>query len=98
MCGLCGSLNEDSHWATDITDRDAIDRVKKLNKLKRTKIMNNLFWSYGVSVRSSSGSFYVVSNKKGGSKVAYNLDSILEACELLAGKSIDPLNMSQMAK
>jgi len=98
MCGLCGSLNEDSHWATDVTDRNAVDRVKKLNKVKRTKILNDLFKVYGVSVKPSSGSFYVVSNKKGRSTVAYNLNTILEACEVLSGVSIDPLEMTYVAK
>jgi len=94
MCGLCGALNNESHWSTDITDRDTDNRSKKLNRIRRIKILNTLFKIYGISIRSGTGSFYVVSNRTGVSEVAYNLDSVLNSCEKLSGYDIDPLRIS----
>lgn len=101
MCVLCGELIMHVHW----TDKPAHDNEYKSTvvagerqrdrmrlRLKRVALANKILGYYGLSLRDWCGSRYVLADKKGNSKIVYDLGDMWQQAAELAHKSLDPLD------
>ena len=82
MCILCGELIMHVHW----TDRPAHDRSagrtvvagegqrdRMRQRLRRTALANQILGFYGLSLRDWCGSRYLLADKKGNTRIIYDL-------------------------
>ncbi|MDO4179520.1 MAG: hypothetical protein Q4D21_10115 [Phascolarctobacterium sp.] len=103
MCILCGEMIMSVHW-TDQPLHDSAYRNKKIivagelqrgrrrMRLKRVAIANKILNYYGLKINDWNGSRYMLFDKKGMSKVVYDLGGMWQAATDLCHKKIDPLD------
>ena len=94
MCVLCGDISGEVHW----TERwphgsTADDGSRRQARFRRARIVNRVLAAHRVSVHDDlSGTQYVVSDLKGRSELARDLEDVWAAAGRLAGGSVDPLD------
>ena len=81
MCGLCGVLGSEEHWAETGGARSHVFRAALLDRV---------LGRFGLSLDHWAGR-YVVRDRKGRSTVAGDLPGVWVAAEQLAGRPLDPL-------
>jgi hypothetical protein len=98
MCGLCGVLGSEQHWA-DGTVADgaglAVDTVPWLRRQarqRRVALANAIVGTYGVRISDWQGALFVLAGPTGRTEMANSLGDLWTKAELVAGKSIDPLD------
>jgi len=94
MCVLCGDISGDVHWTErrpqGVTEGEGNRRQARF---RRSRMLNRVLAAHRVSVHDDlSGTQYVVSDLKGKSELARNLDDVWSAAARLAGGAIDPLD------
>lgn len=88
MCALCSVLLT-SHWAeSDSARRDRVFRVRLLNRVLS---------HFGLDLRDWGGRVYLLSNRKGHTRVVDDLGVLWPAAAELAGRPLDPLEPSLVA-
>lgn len=101
MCVLCGELIMHVHWTDQPVHNDVYksvviagegQRERMRLRLKRVKFSNKILGYYGLSIRDWSGSRYILADKKGNSKVVYDLGDMWQQASELAHKQLDPLD------
>ncbi|MDR3255339.1 MAG: hypothetical protein LBT31_07205 [Synergistaceae bacterium] len=101
MCILCGELVINVHW-TDQKNHDREygnivvagesqrDRVR--DRLRRVSFVNRILSFYGLDLRDWGGSKYILSDKKGSSKVVNDLGDMWQEAQKLTDNRLDPLD------
>lgn len=101
MCVLCGELIMHVHWtdqpAHDVEFKSTVmagegQRDRMRLRLKRVRLSDKILGYYGLSIRDWCGSRYMLADKKGNSKIVYDLGDMWKQAEELAHKKIDPLD------
>jgi hypothetical protein len=90
MCGLCGILAGELHWA----ERTASMRPNvspRAERLGRIVYLNRLLKAYACTVADWHGTAYVLSTYTGKAEIASDLADLWQKVELLTGSSPDPL-------
>lgn len=102
MCVLCGEMIMTVHW-TDQPLHDVDYKSQKIIvagqrqrermrlRLKRVSIANKILGYYGLKMEEWNGSRYMLFDKKGMSRVVYDLGGMWRAAEELSHKKLDPL-------
>lgn len=83
MCVLCNVLTS-THWA----DGGDTRRTRAL----RTALVSKVLSHYGLSVRDSAGSLYLVSDHKGRTLVVEDIAKLWTVSQTLAQRPLDPLD------
>lgn len=103
MCVLCGEMIMTVHW-TDQPLHDADYRNQKRIvagsrqrermrlRLRRVSIANKILKYYGLNMKEWNGSRYMLFDKKGTSKVVYDLGGMWKEAESMAHTVLDPLD------
>lgn len=103
MCILCGEMIMNVHW-TDQPLHDKTYRLKKVIvsgelqrdrrrlRLRRVSIANKILQYYGLKVNDWNGSRYMLFDKKGMSRVIYDLGGMWQAASDMCHKMVDPLD------
>lgn len=101
MCVLCGELVMHVHWTDQPTHDNEYkstvvagesQRERMRARLRRVKIAGKILDCYGLKIRDWNGSRYVLSDKKGGRQVVYDLGDMWVKAEGMAGRKLDPLD------
>lgn len=66
------------------------DRMRQ--RLHRVQIANQILSYYGLSIKEWNGSRYILFDKKGSSKVIYDLGGMWKAASEMVHKEMDPLD------
>lgn len=89
MCGLCGILAGELHWAErSAASAPASPRAERMG---RVNFLNRLLKAYACSVADWHGSAYLLSTHTGKTEIASDLADLWRKVELLTGLSPDPL-------
>lgn len=101
MCILCGELIMHVHW-TDQPAHDASagrtvvagegQRDRMRLRIKRTALSNKILRYYGLSLRDWCGSRYLLADKKGNTRIVYDLGDMWQQASELAHRKLDPLD------
>ena len=94
MCGLCGILGGEDHWADLLpqADGDALSRLRRLERARRVQYLNQVLRAFACSVSDWQGSKYLLSTFTGKTELVENLPELWSAVERLSGHSPDPLS------
>jgi hypothetical protein len=88
MCALCSVLLT-SHWAeVDSARRDRVFRVELLNRVLS---------HFGLELGDWSGRVYLLSDRKGKTRVVDDLGGLWTAAAELVGRPLDPLEPALVA-
>ena len=108
MCVLCGEMIMTVHW-TDQPLHDVDYRRKRIivsgelardrrrMRLRRVAVANKIVKFYGLKMEDWMGSRYTIFNKKGMSKVVFDLGGMWKAAEELCNMKMDPLDPKFLA-
>ncbi len=103
MCILCGEMIMTVHW-TDQPVHDANYRSKTKIvagenqrermrlRLRRVAVANKILSYYGLTLKEWNGSRYMLFDKKGASRVIYDLGGMWKAASEMAHRDLDPLD------
>lgn len=103
LCILCGEMIMTVHW-TDQPVHDANYRSKTKIvagenqrermrlRLRRVAVANKILSYYGLTLKEWNGSRYMLFDKKGASRVIYDLGGMWKAASEMAHRDLDPLD------
>jgi len=94
MCGLCGILSGEAHWA-DLAPQGSADersRLGRRERLGRVAYLNRVLGAFACSVSDWQGCRYQVSTFTGKSELPENLAELWASVERLTGIKPDPLS------
>ncbi len=103
MCILCGEMIMTVHWTDQpVHDVNYRSRTKIVSgerqrerlrlRLRRVAIANKILAYYGLTLKEWNGSRYILYDKKGSSKVIYDLGGMWKAASDMVHRTIDPLD------
>lgn len=98
MCGLCGILGDDGHWADglvrpgDPPTAAAVPRLRREARRQRLALGNKVLRPYGLSIADWQGASYVLTSRTGATEIVSGLSDLWSKAERLAGRPIDPLD------
>ena len=91
MCGLCGSLGGEEHWATR-TEGFAAAQTRRAGRLARVRVANAVLAGFAMRLDDWQGSAFVLSGATGRREIVEQLPQVWEAAARLRGRPIDPLD------
>lgn len=102
MCGLCGLLSEDAHWASRLDGhpvgslstgmaQSANPVLRRLARGRRITFINRMLVARRIRVTDWRGSHYQVTGPTGKTSLAANISQIWLAVERVTGRPFDPL-------
>ena len=108
VCVLCGEMIMTVHWTDQpVHDKNYRSRTRIVAgerqrermrlRLLMVAIANKILGYYGLTVKEWNGSRYMLYDKKGASKVIYDLGSMWKAASEMAYKELDPLEPAFLA-
>jgi hypothetical protein len=94
MCGLCGILSSDDHWADLLpsVDPDELARVRRHARQTRVRYLNRVLGAFFCSVSDWQGRMYLLTTFTGKTELVDNLAELWAAVERLSGHAPDPLS------
>ncbi len=94
MCGLCGMLAGDAHWADMLPQADeaSAQRARRDDRRRRVQFLNVILAAYACKVTDWQGSKYQVSTYTGKVELIDNLQELWLAVERISGRAPDPLS------
>jgi hypothetical protein len=93
MCGLCGILGAEAHWAdsSGLEEPDEFAAVRRKERQARVLYLNRLLRLFGCTVSDWQGSAYLLNTFTGKTEIVDNLTALWSAVERLSGRRPDPL-------
>lgn len=93
MCGLCGILGADSHWANKVEQngQSANTPLRRQYRARRMLLLNTLLQKKHLTIHDWQGTYYTVVSATGKTKIVDDLSQIWLAVEELTGSAYDPL-------
>lgn len=103
MCALCGVLGGNDHWTDPVKRegvyvRGATPGERRRERTIRVAEANTMLKLWGLSLDDWQGSAYILRNMTGASLVIDNLAALWPAAEKMAGRTVDPLEPSILAR
>ena len=94
MCGLCGMLGAEAHWADagGAADDAASSHARRRQRQQRVSRLNRVLRAYACTVSDWQGQAYLLGTLTGKTEVIDNLAQLWPAVERLSGRPVDPLN------
>jgi hypothetical protein len=93
MCGLCGILAGELHWAE--RKAGSLPLSPRAERATRVAFLNRLLKAYACTVADWHGSAYMLSTYTGKTEIASDLAELWQKVELLTGIRPDPLSLRQ---
>jgi hypothetical protein len=94
MCGLCGILTGEAHWA-DLSPLMPVDDrswLRRQERQRRVIYLNRILRAFACSVSDWQGSKYQLSTFTGKTELAEDLAQLWAGVERLTGRRPDPLS------
>lgn len=100
MCGLCGILSGEAHWADLAPHESANERVRlgRRERLGRIMYLNRVLGAFACSVSDWQACKYQVSTFTGKTELPENLAELWASVERLTGIKPDPLSESVLER
>lgn len=93
MCGLCGLLGGESHWADSI--RSSLpDRQERLQRIAQA---NRVLGFYRLRLEDFQGVSFVLASPTGRREIVSDLGQVWRMAEEIAGRPLDPLDPDLLA-
>lgn len=92
MCGLCGALGGEDHWATGIADPEQTRYERRRARGYRIDLINRVLSTRRISVEDFQGASYVLANATGKHAIAQDLGGIWQQAESMMQDPLDPLD------
>jgi len=95
MCGLCGVLGVEDHWADTLGKENQSDELRikrRREKKRRITIANRFLAFYGVKLTDWPSGGYRLSTATGRTVLLVHLAAFCPQVEALCGRSLDPLD------
>lgn len=92
MCGLCGTLGEDSHWTTGIDNPEQVYYLRRHARAYRTRLINAVLAPQRLAVNDFQATSLVLSTATGKQQIVEDLGGIWRQAEILSGRELDPLS------
>jgi hypothetical protein len=102
MCVLCWQFLTETHWteqmvengpdATMATAGSDQARARRRDWHRRTQVLNHILGAYGLSLDNWHSRSYMLSDRKGNTRLVENLGALWPAAQALLGRRLDPLD------
>lgn len=98
MCVLCGELITNIHWSEGVSsdEKEVIvgdrQRDRMRQRLQKVQVVNKVLSFYGLQLKEWNASKFVLSDKKGNTKIINHLGELWERADSLTSKDIDVLD------
>ncbi|QEM81266.1 hypothetical protein [Halomonas binhaiensis] len=92
MCGLCGTLGEDSHWITGIEDPEQAHYARRHARAYRARLINAVLAPRRLSVTDFQSTSFVLGSATGKQEIVQDLGGIWRQAEAMSGHALDPLS------
>ena len=96
MCGLCGSLGGEEHWATRAAF--GAGQTRRAERLARVRVANAVLRSFALRLDDWQGSAFMLSGATGRREIVEQLPQVWEAAGRMLGRKIDPLDPGLIAR
>ena len=94
MCGLCGMLGSETHWAdagSSTASADTLAQRRRRERQLRVASLNRVLRAFGCTVSDWQSHAYLVSTFTGKTEIVDNLAQLWPSVERLSGRRVDPL-------
>jgi hypothetical protein len=100
MCGLCGILGDEKHWANlnPSLQNEEMASFRRNERQSQIKYLNRLLGAFSCTVTDWQGSAYLLSTFTGKTEIVHNLTQLWTAIEQLSGQRPDPLATHVLAR
>ena len=88
MCGLCGLLGAESHWASSIKS-GLPDRQERFQRIAQA---NRILGFYRLRLEDFQGVSYILSSPTGRRELVSDLGQVWRIAEQMSGRALDPLD------
>lgn len=98
MCVLCGELITNIHWSEGVSsdEKEVVvgdkQRDRMRQRLQKVQVVNKVLSFYGLQLKEWNASKFVLSDKKGNTKIINHLGELWERADSLTSKDIDVLD------
>lgn len=98
MCVLCGELITNIHWSEGVSsdEKEVVvgdkQRDRMRQRLQKVQVVNKVLSFYGLQLKEWNASKFVLSDKKGHTKIINHLGELWERADSLTSKDIDVLD------
>jgi hypothetical protein len=89
MCGLCGLLAGDAHWAEGAAYGA---QTRRAERLRRARLVNAVLGHYRLALADWQGASYLLTSRTGHTEIVADLAQLWQAAERLLGHRCDPLD------
>ena len=90
MCGLCGTVDADHHWAGGGGANDSA-AARRQERVRLAALANALLTPTRIRVEDFGGQSFVVRSPTGAAEVVASLPEVWRAAERLGRAPVDPL-------
>ena len=95
MCGLCGILGGESHWAGSIKKSGLPDRQERFRRIAQA---NRVLAFYRLRLEDFQGVSYILAGPTGRTEMVADLGQVWRVAEQMCGHPLDPLDPELLAK
>lgn len=97
MCGLCGVLGGEAHWADGVAGpgapaASAVPWLRRQARRRRVDLGNRVLRHHGLALADWQGTGYVLRGRTGGTEMVAGLADLWPKAERLCGRPVDPLD------
>lgn len=97
MCGLCGVLGGEAHWADGVAGpgapaASAVPWLRRQARRRRVELGNRVLRHHGLALADWQGTGYVLRGRTGGTEMVAGLADLWPKAERLCGRPVDPLD------
>lgn len=99
MCSLCGMLGGRGHWADSATSPEVFaareqPHTPARERQQRVRILNQVLAPYALRVSDWTAGQWLLKSATGRSQLVSNLSELWPAADRLAGRALDPLDVT----
>lgn len=93
MCGLCGLLGGDFHWASS----NQTGLPNRQERFRRVAQANRILAFYQLRLEDFQGVSYILTTATGRSEILSDFGQIWRTAEVISGRPLDPLDPRLLA-
>ena len=103
MCALCGVLGGQDHWTEPLRREGVYVRFsdpaeRRRERARRISEANRILSLFALSLEDWQADSYILRTRTGKSEIVADLAALWPAAEKLAGRPLDPLDETTLAR
>lgn len=100
MCGLCGLFGAADHWTTAAARPQVFGtaQTRRAERARQVRLANAVLSGFSLRLADWQGSRFVLSSATGRRVMADTLPDVWTAAATMAGRPIDPLDSTLLAR